>query len=399
MISILLLLSLFWEPLDQVSTQERPIVVLVGIDGFRWDYMDRFETPHIDRVINDGFRVKRLIPCYPSHTFPNFITIVTGERPQVHGIVSNNMYDSETKLYYTGKDPVETNNHIWYQSPFIWERAQALGVKTAAFAFVGSELQGREPNHLVTFQEYAYLRKTNAYSQVAQLKSWLEMEQPPQLILLYEGVLDVVGHKDGPNSPELKKAMGQVDILIGKVAKVIKESKRPVNLIFVSDHGMIEFDKNHMPISEIREVLSPKDKPLIINSHANVNIFLQNTSSWHLKRVIAKLPKRPYLHWYTQANHPHKLHKTRNGHIIGEIDPPFVFSENLEKSADYRGGHGYHPEYIQMSATCFGMGPAFEANSKIDRLSNLEIFPLLLHLIGQQQNLKKWGPVMADAKQ
>ncbi len=92
--TLLLALFYFLQSLGcSVQKQDKQTIILISIDGLRWDYPEKAETPNLDFLIKTGVRAKSLTPCFPTKTFPNHYTIVTGLYPQNHGIIANNMYD------------------------------------------------------------------------------------------------------------------------------------------------------------------------------------------------------------------------------------------------------------------------------------------------------------------
>ena len=71
----------------------KPTVILISLDGFRYDYIDKFAPPTMNALAKDGVRAKWMIPSFPTKTFPNHYTIATGLYPEHHGIVENNVWD------------------------------------------------------------------------------------------------------------------------------------------------------------------------------------------------------------------------------------------------------------------------------------------------------------------
>lgn len=95
-------------------------VILISIDGLRWDYPEKADTPNIDYLIEHGVRAKSLIPCFPTKTFPNHYSIVTGLYPQNHGIIANNMYDPERNEYFRLSLREAVRDPAWWGGEPIW---------------------------------------------------------------------------------------------------------------------------------------------------------------------------------------------------------------------------------------------------------------------------------------
>jgi len=89
--------------------RQAPYVVLVSFDGFRWDYLDRYPTPAFRRVARNGVRAERLIPTFPTKTFPTHYSVATGMYADQHGLVGNRFWDPERQEGYSmyDRDQVE----------------------------------------------------------------------------------------------------------------------------------------------------------------------------------------------------------------------------------------------------------------------------------------------------
>ena len=95
---------------DDADYDLAPTVLLISLDGFRWDYRSKADTPNLDFLAENGVSSESFIPVFPSKTFPNHLSIVTGYYPENHGIISNNMYDPEwDEEYYIGENLLGEN--------------------------------------------------------------------------------------------------------------------------------------------------------------------------------------------------------------------------------------------------------------------------------------------------
>jgi predicted AlkP superfamily pyrophosphatase or phosphodiesterase len=93
-----LVIALFYGLSSLVAAQSgpsnlKPTVILISIDGFRYDYPEKARTPNLHRLISGGVRADGLIPQFPTLTFPNHYSMVTGLVPAHNGIVANTMSD------------------------------------------------------------------------------------------------------------------------------------------------------------------------------------------------------------------------------------------------------------------------------------------------------------------
>ncbi|GAB1350587.1 hypothetical protein MASR1M107_28020 [Ignavibacteriales bacterium] len=112
---------------------QQPYTILISFDGFRHDYMDRGITPNLWKIANNGVKASSLRPVYPSKTFPNHISIITGMYPENHGIIANTFYDPFTKETYKINDSEQVKNARWYKGEAFWETAQRNGIIAASF--------------------------------------------------------------------------------------------------------------------------------------------------------------------------------------------------------------------------------------------------------------------------
>ncbi|MFN3305857.1 MAG: ectonucleotide pyrophosphatase/phosphodiesterase, partial [Candidatus Kapaibacteriota bacterium] len=159
-------------------------VLLISFDGFRWDYLNRGLTPNLNSFAERGVRALSLEPSYPSGTFPNHYSIVTGLYPENHGIISNFITDHYNNTVFTIRDTNAVRDPKWYLGEAIWETAKRQGVRTASFFWPGSELtlNYRRPDYFVPFNPKIPYKK-----RIDSVISWLQLpfEKRPQFITLY----------------------------------------------------------------------------------------------------------------------------------------------------------------------------------------------------------------------
>lgn len=370
----------------------KPRLLLISVDGFRWDYLDQQPTPNMHALFESGFRVNRMEPAWPSNTFPNHYTLVTGKEPAEHGLVGNWMWDRETTRLY-GMGQPESLEPYWYDAPALWEVAGAQGLKTASYFWVGSETNGRQPHWFKPYDSDA-----THEDRLIALENWLDptSDFQPHLMMIYFPDVDDAGHKFGPTSPELAEAVAKVDRTIGKIQALIAASGQPVNVVIVSDHGMTDLVKESMPISAIEEALGP-DLEKVINHYAHVDIFLKDGSPDAVEAALKKLPQQDDVTWHTRQNPPGLLHPTRNGHIIGTMVAGHEF---YSKPGTYRGAHGYAVTHPDMGAICMGSGPAFKPGSTISEVKATQVFALSAHVLGLSTSateLSPWEPILSTS--
>lgn len=187
-----------------------PYVVLISLDGFRYDYLDRFATPNIRRVANAGVRTNRMIPVFPSKTFPAHYTIATGLYADHHGIVGNTFWDPKRHAQYSLSDRAAKEDASWYHGEPIWVTAESQRMVTGDYFFVGADapIAGVRPTYSGGVES-----KVQREDRVNGVLSWLALPDStrPHLITLYLEEVDGAGHQFGPASAEVAHAIEQVD--------------------------------------------------------------------------------------------------------------------------------------------------------------------------------------------
>ena len=226
---------------------ERPILILISLDGWRWDYLDRAQTPNLRKLAAAGVRAEGLIPSFPSKTFPNHYTIVTGQWPEHHGIISNTMVDRSigpdrfTMTSATAKDA------RWWGAEPIWVTAIRQGQRASTLFWPGAEapIGGIRPTDWLPYSD-SY---PNA-DRVKQVLGWLARPegQRPTFITLYFSDVDSAGHESGPESKEVLAAAARLDALVGTLVDGVTHlglSNR-TNYVVVSDHGMSQLSRDRV---------------------------------------------------------------------------------------------------------------------------------------------------------
>ncbi|MEX2661996.1 MAG: ectonucleotide pyrophosphatase/phosphodiesterase [Vicinamibacterales bacterium] len=222
------------------AQRDKPYLILISIDGFKAEYFDRFELPGLRRVAQRGARAKAMIPVFPSLTFPNHYSLVTGLHPQRHGIVSNRFYDPARKDTYALGDAQTVSDGSWYGGEPIWVTAETQGMVAACYFWPGSEaaIKGVRPT---TYNKYS--SGVSNETRVQTVLDWLQLpaERRPHMITLYFSEVDEVSHSGPLESPDVLKAAQSVDAAIGSLVAGIDglPVRDQVYLVITSDHGMV----------------------------------------------------------------------------------------------------------------------------------------------------------------
>lgn len=359
--------------------QKAPYTILISFDGFRWDYSNRGITPNLDTLKMRGVTALSLRPSYPSITFPNHYSIISGTYPEHHGILLNEFTAPGGETYYL-KDTVSTRDKKWYKQEAFWTTARKHGIITASYYWPGSEVKDSalHPDYYFPYHHTEpHKNKTN------QVIKWLSepLKERPEFICLYFHDTDTYGHMYGPDSPELNKTVMQLDSVIGTLTSGLKKigMMDSVNIILVSDHGMAEVypDKtvNIEQYIEGEKYRLDSDGPLMFVYAEGANI----------QAVYEKLKKNEnHYKVYTKDNMPPHFHFTADENIpqvLVVAEPHWILVNNsspknmIEKYG--KGKHGYEKDWLDMHGTFIAAGPSFKENYKTGTVWNVDIYPLL----------------------
>ena len=363
-----------------LQAQTQPYVILISFDGFRWDYVNRGITPNFDFIKENGVSANSLRSCFPTKTFPNHTSIITGMYPEHHGIISNNFEDYFASKRFSMGDTIESRNGQWYKGEAFWETAYRQGIITASYFWPGSEvtLSYRHPTY---FQKYEY--KKPYKERVDGVMDWLQLpyDKHPHFITSYFEATDTYGHDYGPNSPEVNLAISQLDSILGYFFQKLKDINLfdSTNIIIVSDHGMTEISPER--IVNIEEMLDGYK----YESGDNGPFMLVEPAEGELENIYNKLKENEnHFKVYKKEDVPECFHYSDNP-LISKI---IIIAENgwgvetnkslknLKKHGT-KGNHGYDNYWMDMNGIFYAIGPAFKSNYMVGTINNIDIYPLL----------------------
>lgn len=362
------------------SEKTKNTVILVSIDGFRYDYSSLYHTPNLDLLAKKGVKAKSLIPSYPSKTFPNHYSIVTGLYPQNHGIVHNVFYDVDREQkYHIG---LEKKDATWCKGIPLWNLAEQQGVKSASFYWPISDARvgGMQSTYF-----YKYNKSTPYEERIDQIEQWLAMDKTirPQFISLYFSLVDTQGHRFGPKSNEVKEAVEYVDDIIGQLNQVIENSNQEIDLVIVSDHGMIQVDRKH-PI--IIENITDFKGYNVVNAGGSQLFLYQTDKSRELQDMKSILEKDENFKVYLKNEMPERLHYNKGQRIpdiICEVQAGKCFIHKGNDLRKVNGMHGLDPyTNKEMHAIFYAVGPHFKKGVEIDAFENVNIYPAIAEILG-----------------
>ena len=370
------------ESLAQVST---PPVVMLSLDGFRHDYLQRGHSPNLRKFAQSGLAAKGLIPAFPTSTFTNHYSIVTGLYPGKHGIIGNTFYDRERAATYRMTNRRAVEDGRWYFGEPLWVAVEKSGGIAASFFWVGSEadIQGIRPTH---YKRYDGRIKNTL--RVEQALKWLQLpsNERPGLITLYFSDVDSAGHNFGPDSEEVNEAIAKVDNELGALLDGLAALPFGVNLIITSDHGMSAVNEAAVKYLEDWIDLSLwTDDSKIINGGAFAYFYSKNNDL--LDSSINHLENIPGLQVFSKGNFPAQMHlgdNARTPDFIVAVDAPaYLMIRRPKRSFEPpAGAHGYmtskNPE---MNGVFYAAGPGIKPGHK-PAFENIHVYPFVMSLMG-----------------
>ena len=371
---------------NSTFAKEKPYLIFISTDGFRYDYAKKYNAENLLKFSNQGVSAKAMLPSFPSITFPNHWSLITGLYPSHHGLVDNFFYDYSRKEFYAMSKKENAEDGSWYGGVPLWSLAEKQGVVSASLQWVGSasEAGGIRPTYY-----YHYHEKFTPEEKINKVVNWLKLPEDvrPHFISLYFPEVDAAGHHYGPESEETKNAVKLVDNAIGNlVEKVNQLGLKNVNFIFVSDHGMIKVDKEN-PLS-IPEMLLNKERFDIYNSQTLLRVVVKNPNEIKTVYHQLKASKTDDYKVILTKRFPRKLHYgtkddkyNRIGHILLVPNAPKIFLEKGKSTSV--GKHGYNPRITpEMKAVFYAWGDVFKNNLEISEFSNVNVYPLVAEILG-----------------
>lgn len=366
--------------INSKESQQKPYVIMVSLDGFRYDYAKKYNAKNILKMAKNGSHVTRLIPSFPSKTFPNHYSLITGLYPEHHGIVSNSFYDKKRQDSYSIGKREAVQDGSWYGGTPLWNLAQQQQMVSASYFWVGSEAN---INNMHPKYYYAYDKHRDYSFRIKRVIEWLQLPEAerPHMISLYFSLVDTQGHNFGPDAKETKDAVQTVDEQIGALRKAIKKLGLPVYLIVTSDHGMDKLSYNinlhkYIDIDESQFFYGPV-----------AMIYTKDASEKN--RLYNILSQQNEFKTYKQENVPNYLNynnKDKIGDLVIIADAPYtlMYTEKETSTVSNRKGtHGYNPfTNKNMGAIFYVEGPNIKKNYTQSAVENVNVYPFVAHLLG-----------------
>ncbi|MFZ0745510.1 MAG: ectonucleotide pyrophosphatase/phosphodiesterase [Terracidiphilus sp.] len=364
------------------AAQKAHYLVLVSLDGFRWDYAKRDGAIHLLALGKKGvWAPEGMLPSYPSLTFPNHFTIVTGLYPEHHGLVANSFYDETKQARYAINDANAVTDGNWYSGVPLWSLAESQGMRAACFFWPGSEarIAGYLPTYYLHFDN-----KIDDTARIEQVLAWLALPpaERPHFITLYYSEPDHEGHEFGPDAPETKAAVLKVDALVGKLKAGLDATGLPIDLVVVSDHGM----------SKARGGWITLDKFADLSGFETDGDLLYGKTEADRARVYNELKKASsQFVVFRRKNVPADLNYDQNARagdpVVIATGPYAIRAHGPQAGKPDRpptaGMHGFDPHKLpEMKASFFAAGPDILPGHTVLPFENVNLYPWLAHMLG-----------------
>lgn len=371
---------------NSTFAKEKPYLIFISTDGFRYDYAKKYNAENLLKFSNAGVHAKAMIPSYPSITFPNHWSLITGLYPSHHGLIDNFFYDYKRKEPYAMSNRKNAEDGSWYGGVPLWSLAEKQNMVSASLQWVGSasDAGGIRPTYY-----YPYHEKFSPSEKVNKVINWLKLPEEirPHFISLYFPEVDGAGHHYGPEAKETEAAVHLIDNAIGELVQKVNDlGLENVNFVFVSDHGMIQVDGGN-PL-DIPSILLDKNRFDYYNSQTLLRVYVKNPYEVKVVYKELKADKTNDYEVYLDKKLPKYLHfATRDDKYkrIGQIllipKAPKIFLEKGKKTSV--GKHGYDPRAVpEMKATFLAWGSEFKNNLMVDEFENINVYPLVAAILG-----------------
>lgn len=370
------------------AAPERPLILL-SLDGFRWDYCEKYpdETPTLRRLRAEGTTARSLIPVFPTNTFPNHYTIITGRYPAKHGIVNNDFFDPDLGKIFHYFQPAAVRESVWWGAEPIWVTAELAGLRTAVSFWVGSEaeIKGRRPTF---WKRYDYSQPWE--SRLEEIAGWLTRPAGDRVsfLALYLEETNSAGHTHGPDDPATAAAVRLVDRRVAELLARLHAAGVAPDLVVVSDHGMTATSAERVVILDD---YIDRDR---VQLDADGSVVSLRPLDGDVEALHARLTRVPRARVYRAADLPAHFRLRDNPRIA----PLWILPEegwhvetraNFERlkkryaARGYLGGdHGYDPALPSMHGFFLAHGPSFARGVTLPAFENVNVYALLCAVLG-----------------
>lgn len=360
-------------------------LILISFDGYRADYIERGLSPNLVALARDGVRATALHPAFPTLTFPNHYTIVTGLYPDHHGIVNNRMVDPDSGKRFVYNDRSTTSDPSWWGGEPLWVGAERQGKHAATMFWPGSDvaIDGVRPEHWLPFDG-----RLTPDARVDQALAWLDLPpaQRPDFLTLYFEQVDHAVHERGPDSAAAADALREIDAALGRLLDGLRLRglADTANIVLVSDHGGTASGPDRVVVLDDVVDVGKVD---VLNTGVLAGMAAKPGHETAVEHAL--LQPHAHMRCWRKSDLPPRLHYGSNPRV-----PPLLcladdgwliftqrFMDNPKRHISL-GEHGYDDDDPNMRALFVAHGPAFRRGLVVPEFRNVDIYPLLAHILG-----------------
>lgn len=363
-------------PNDQSSTDpKRPVTILISIDGFRPDYLERGVTPTLSALAAEG-ATARMRPSFPTVTFPNHYTLVTGKHPDHHGIVGNSFNDAEL-----GRFTMQSKETGWWdQAEPIWITAEKAGLMTGTMFWPGSEtaIDGIRPSYYRPFDQ-----SVTGEDRVWQVLTWLESagNLRPDLITLYFDIVDTAGHRNGPDAAETTAAVAAVDQQLAGLVQGLKDRDLfdQTTFVIVADHGMAATSPDR--VMYLDDLIAPEAVQVV---YAGPVVYLDPVAGREAEVEAALIGPKAHGECWRRTDIPERFvlgSNPRVSSIVCLAETGWLFGTRAREVTRPGGAHGYDNQAPEMRALFIARGPHIAPGVVLTEMDSVDVQPLLGRLL------------------
>ncbi|MEA1941521.1 MAG: alkaline phosphatase family protein [Pseudomonadota bacterium] len=373
---------------SQARAQDEQIVLMIGLDGLRYDAIDRWDAPNLEALAARGTRPQSMIPVMPSKTFVNFYSIATGLYPEHHGMVSNSPWDATAERHFSAREG-SPQDPFWWQGEPVWITAERQGVRSHIMFWLGSEspVDGEMAS---VWHPYEHEKPYD--ERVAEVLGWFDApaEEQPRFAAVYFDHVDTVTHRAGPFTPEEGEAVAEVDRLVGALVDGLEARGLldRTNILVVSDHGMSPVTTERViRIDELADLDGLAIEEAMGDYGMGLEPFLMAYGDADdVDRVYRQLQDAdPRITAYRPEDYPdhwHFDHPDRGPDLFILAEPDWLITvSGTDLSNPYlsslHGMHGYDNHAESMGATFIGAGPLFPQGTRPAAFENVNVYGLI----------------------
>ena len=367
--------------------QSQHYLVLVSLDGFRWDYAKRDNAVHLLALARQGvWAPEGMMPSYPSLTFPNHFTIVTGLYPEHHGIVANSFSDPARGARYSYTDPQAVADGSWYSGVPLWSLAESKGMRSACLFWPGSEakIAGFRPSYYARYDANTERTPESQQARIDDAVALLHLPAAnrPHFITIYFSEPDHDGHEFGPDAHETRAAELKMDAIVGRLESALKTTGLPVDLVVVSDHGMVKSEGNWIDLDQVANLSGFETVGALLygkteEDRARVYEQLKHATSQFMVFRLKNVPARLNFNQNPREGDP--VIVATGPYAIRAQAPPTGHADRPPTA----GMHGFDPRTVpEMKASFFAAGPDLVSGKTLAPFDNVNLYPWMAHMLG-----------------